>query len=193
MKNKQVAGTQKPMTTDALAAWRQQLRPAAVGLMLAVLTLLYGQGLGIVFGINEDRVKQRLKTSAETVRDTAYKGDEAAIKAVLDKSWAYMKRAHLHAGGLGTTAIALILLLPMVGASAWITRIVSLALGAGGLGYSIYWMWAGFRAPGMGSTGAAKESLDWLALPSSIAFVLATIWMLILLAVAWRTGNSAQS
>ncbi|MBE0542141.1 MAG: hypothetical protein IH623_12195 [Verrucomicrobia bacterium] len=181
------------MATEALAAWRQQLRPAAVGLMLAVLTLLYGQGLGILFGINEDSVKQRLKTSAEAVRDAAYKGDEAAIKAVLDKSWAYMKRAHLHAGGLGTTAIALILLLPIVGASAWITRIVSLALGAGGLGYSIYWMWAGFRAPGLGSTGAAKESLDWLALPSSIAFVLATIWMLALLTVAWRTGKSAQS
>lgn len=181
------------MTTQALAAWRQQLRPAAAGLVLAVLTLLYGHGLGIVFGINEDSLKQRLKASAEAVRDTAYKGDEAAIKAVLEKSWAYMKRAHLHAGGMGTTAIALILLLPFVGASGWTARIVSLALGAGGLGYSVYWMWAGFRAPGMGSTDAAKESLEWLAMPSSIGFVAATIWMLILLAGAWRTGKPAPA
>jgi hypothetical protein len=28
-------------------------------------------------------------------------------------------------------------------------------------------MFAGMRAPGMGSTGAAKESLAWLAIPSS--------------------------
>jgi hypothetical protein len=44
-------------------------------------------------------------------------------------------------------------------------------------------MWAGFRAPGLGSTGAAKESLKWLAMPSSGAFVLATVAVLGLLIV----------
>lgn len=43
--------------------------------------------------------------------------------------------------------------------------------------------WAGFRAPALGSTSAAKESLKWLALPSSFAFVLATAAVLILLIV----------
>ena len=37
-------------------------------------------------------------------------------------------------------------------------RVLSLALGIGGLGYSVFWMWAGCIAPGMGFTGAAKES-----------------------------------
>lgn len=160
------------------------LRAASAGLVLAVLTILYGQGMGIVFGLNEDVIKSRLKASAAEVRDTAYKGNDAAIKAVLDKSWNYMQRAHLHAGGMGTTALSLIVVLSLLGASRRATTAISVALGAGGFGYSVFWMWAGFRAPALGSTGAAKESLKWLAMPSSGAFVLATVAVLVLLVVA---------
>jgi hypothetical protein len=170
------------MKTDAVSeSLASNLRTASAGLVLAVLTLLFGQGLGVFFGLKEDAIKHRLKASAAEVRDTAYKGDDATIKAVLDKSWVYMQRAHLHAGGLGTTALALIVLLCLLGTSRCVTAALGVALGAGGLGYSIYWMWAGFRAPALGSTSAAKESLKWLALPSSLAFVLATAAVLILL------------
>ena len=158
------------------------LRSTAAGLILAVLTVLYGQGMGIVFGLDEAIIKGRLAADAAAVRDTAYKGDDAAIKATLDKSWSYMKRAHLHAGSMGTTAFAFIVVLGFLGASKWTVTAISLGLGAGGLGYSIYWMWAGFRAPGLGGTSAAKESLEWLAMPSSGAYVLATVWLLVLLA-----------
>lgn len=164
------------------------LRAASVGLILAVLTLLFGQGMGIVFGLNEDAIKSRLEADAAEVQATIYKGDEAASKAVLSKSWSYMQRAHLHAGGIGTSAIALIIVLCMVGAPRIITTLLSLALGAGGLGYSVFWMWAGFRAPGLGSTGAAKESLKWLAMPSSGGFVVATLAVLILI-LFWFFAN----
>ncbi|MFN0069393.1 MAG: hypothetical protein ACKVYV_17355 [Limisphaerales bacterium] len=151
--------------------------------MLAVLTILFGQGIGVICGLNEDSIKSRLKASAAEVRDSVYKGDDAVIKSVLDKSWVYMQRAHLHAGGMGTTAPALIVLVGLLGASRRWTMAVGLGLGAGGFGYSVFWMWAGFRAPALGSTGLAKESLKWLAMPSSGAFVLATIGVLVLLFV----------
>jgi len=173
--------TIKNMTTTE--SFTASLRTASLGLVLAVLTILFGQGMGIVFGLNEDSIKSRLKASAAAARDTVYKGDDAAIKAVLDKSWVYMQRAHLHAGGMGTTALALIVLLGLLGASPRWTTAVGVGLGAGGFGYSVFWMWAGFRAPGLGSTGLAKESLKWLAMPSSGAFVLATIGVLVLLFV----------
>jgi hypothetical protein len=160
------------------------LRPAAVGLALALLTILFGQVLGIVFGLNEEAIKGRLQASANQVRDTVYQGDEAAIKSVQDKSWTYMKRAHLHAGSMGTTAVALITLVSLLGFSRATSAAVSLGLGAGGLGYSVFWMWAGFLAPGLGGTGAAKESLRWLAMPSSGAYVVATLATLVLLLVA---------
>ncbi len=159
------------------------LRAAGLGLVLAVLTILFGQGMGIVFGLNEDLIKSRLRASAEAVRGPVYEADDAKIKTVLDKSWSYMQRAHLHAGGMGTTAVALIVLLCLLDAPRRATVAIGLGLGAGGLGYSLFWMWAGFRAPALGSTGAAKESLAWLAMPSSGAFVLATIAALVLLAV----------
>ena len=167
------------MTTSPSSA--TGLRSSTLGLILAVLTMLFGQGMGIVFGANEDAIKDRLKDSAAEVRITIYHGEDAAIKAVLDKSWAYMKRSHLHAGGMGTSALALTLLVGMLGVSRWVNTAIGVALGAGGLGYSIFWMWAGFRAPALGSTAAAKHSLEWLAIPSSAAFVLATLAVLVLL------------
>ena len=168
------------------------LRAASMGLVLAVFTLLFGQGLGIVFGLNEDAIKSRLKADAAAVQATAYQDDAAAAKAVVDKSWTYMQRAHLHAGGMGTTAVALITVLCLVGASRKMTMVISLALGVGGLGYSIFWMWAGFRAPSLGSTGAAKESLEWLAMPSSGGFVLATIAVLVVV-IVWMRADRRQA
>lgn len=151
------------------------IRAASIGLLLAVLTILFGLGIGIVFGLNEDVIKSRLKSDAAEAQATVYQNDEVAAKAVVDKSWSYMQRAHLHAGGMGTTAVALITVLCLVGNCRPVSALISLALGAGGLGYSVFWMWAGYRAPALGSTGAAKESLKWLAMSSSGGFVLATV------------------
>jgi hypothetical protein len=168
-------------------------RPVYGGLFFAALTLLFGFALGIVFGLNEDLIKSRLAAAASTVTATVYRGDPAAAKPVLEKSWTYMQRAHLHAGGLGAAAIGLSVVLILVGSPAAVARVTSLALGAGGLGYSIFWLWAGFRAPGLGGTGAAKESLKWLAMPASGAFVLGTVAvvLLILRALARRPGAAA--
>ena len=91
-----------------------RLRAASAGLLLAVFTLLFGQGMGIVFGLNEDLIKSQLKADATAVQTTIYKDDQNVSKAVLDKSWNYMQRAHLHAGGLGTAAIALIIVLCLI-------------------------------------------------------------------------------
>lgn len=146
-----------------------------------MLTIFYGQAMGIVFGLNEAAIKNELKHSASEVQESVYQGDEALIRAVTSKSWAYMKRAHLHAGGMGTTAVCLIVLVCFMTPSRRLLQAISLGLGAGGFGYSIFWMWAGFRAPSLGGTGAAKESLKWLAMPSSAVFVLATVAVLVLL------------
>jgi hypothetical protein len=151
-----------------------EVRAALPGLTLAVITLLFGFGLGIVFGLNEDAIKSRFVASAAAVQETVYRGDSAAAKPVLDKSWSYAQRAHLHAGSLGASGIALTVTLLLIGTGPGLTRVLSLAFGIGGLGYSAFWLLAAFRAPGLGSTGAAKESLAWLAMPSAGLFVAAT-------------------
>jgi len=166
-----------------------RLRPALPGLLLATLTLLFGFGLGIVFGLNEDAIKSRLSAAAANAPAAVYQQDAAKIKAILDKSWVYMQRAHLHGGSLGAVAVVLTLLVVLLGTRPLVTRAISLGLGAGGLGYSTFWLWAGFRAPALGSTGAAKESLNWLAMPSSGAFVMATVAVGALLILAMATGR----
>jgi len=155
-----------------------------VDLLLAVLTLLLGQSMGIFFGLNEDLIKSHLSADATEVQNTIYQDNQVAMKAVLTKSWTYMPRAHLHAGGMGTTAVALILVLCVFGASRVVTTLISLALGESGLGYSIFWMWAGLRSPALEGTGAAEESLEWLAVPSSGGFVAAAIAVFVAV-VAW--------
>ncbi len=158
-----------------VASWRtESLRAALPGLAVAVFTILFGFVMGGVFGLNEDVIKDRLAASAAAVTATAYHGDAAAAEPVLAKSWTYMQRAHLHAGAIGTAAIGLILVMLLIGATPRIIGVLALALGLGALGYSVFWMWAGFLAPGLGGTGAAKESLRWLAIPSSGAVMLAT-------------------
>lgn len=159
------------------------LKIVAPGIFLAIATILLGQILGIVFGLNEEAIQDRLHASAVAVRETVYHNDDGAIEKVEAKAWIYMQRSHLHAGALGTTAVTLIILAVLMGIARWALLALSLALGAGGFGYSFFWMWAGFRAPGLGGTGAAKESLRWLAMPSSGAYVVATVGILVLISV----------
>jgi len=156
-----------------------QFKAARGGLILALLTVLYGFGLGGVFGAAEDSIKGTLAARGEAALSTAYSGDEAKMKAVVSKSWTYFKRAHLHAGSLGTTALGLILLVCLLGAPTKLVAGTAWAGGAGGLGYSIFWMLAGLRAPGLGSTGAAKDSLFLLATPSAFACIAAVVLTLI--------------
>lgn len=163
------------------------IRPVRAGLFLGVLTLLFGFMMGVVFGLNEELIKGRLAASAAAVESTVYARDAAAAKPVLEKSWAYMQRAHLHAGGLGAVTIVLSVVLVLLGTAPRLAGAVSGALGVGSLGYSVFWMWAGFRAPALGGTGAAKESLAWLAIPSSGAVVLATAIVALLL--IWKPSD----
>lgn len=145
----------------------ENLLPVKYGLLFALITLVYGFGLGGTFGVFEENIKEHLKNDARQVLDTTYNGDEAKIKVITDKSWVYFKRAHLHANGLGTASVILIILVSFLPISNKVKSINAIFLGVGSLGYSLFWMLAGLKAPGMGSTGLAKESLTWLALPSS--------------------------
>ncbi len=145
----------------------EKLRVVRIGLLLSLVTLFFGFGLGLMFGSFEDDIKGHLKGEAEQVRESVYKGDEVLMKKVTDKSWVYFKRAHLHANGLGVIAVCLVLLTAILSMPDKMKTLTALCLGVGSLGYSLFWMLAGLKAPGLGGTGAAKESLRLLAIPSS--------------------------
>ena len=156
---------------------RSQLDPVRFGLVLGLVAVLFGWGLGIFFGVGEDWIRKRFIADAEEHRAIYVQkagsedGATAAIKRIDESAWHYLIRAHLHGGGIGSIAIGASLVLALVSARPGLKMAASALLGVGALGYPLFWMWAGLRAPGLGSTGAAKESLRWLAMPSSGALI----------------------
>ncbi len=169
------------------------LLPVKYGLLFALLTLVYGFGLGGTFGAFEENIKEHLKNNAREVLTTTYNGNEAKMKKITDKSWVYFKRAHLHVNGLGTASVILIILVSFLPISNKVKSINAVFLGVGSLGYSLFWMFAGLKAPGMGSTGLAKESLAWIALPSSGLCIVGLIMIVALVIISLFVKGKKQT
>lgn len=173
-----------------------QIRQLWVGMVLALMTLFYGFGMGAAFGVAEDGLKGSLKASAREVYETVYKGDTAEMSKITDKSWVYFKRAHLHATGMGAASLGMIILLSLLHGQRIVRVITAIGLGVGSMGYSLFWLFAGMLAPGLGSTGLAKETLAWLAIPSGGIFLSGTI--AVVLIFVWEvlrpdlSGNANQ-
>lgn len=146
---------------------RSMPKSIAAGTCLSLLAILFGFSLGGAFGVIEDSIKKRLDDSGSVVLQSVYEGDVAAKDAVVKKSWDYLKRAHMHGGAIGTAALASIAILILVCRLGLVAQLSALALGSGALLYSLFWLLAGFMAPGMGSTSAAKESLWLMAIPGA--------------------------
>jgi hypothetical protein len=159
-----------------------KMKIVRIGVLLSLATLLFSFVLGGLFGAAgvESKIKGYLKGEAQAVFDTVYKGDSVEMKKITDKSWAFLIRAHLHASGLGVISLAVILLLMFMQASLMLKKITAIFLGLGSFGYSLFWMFAALKAPGLGSTGAAKESLAFLAIPSAGMCIIGLISVLII-------------
>ena len=165
-------------------------KTVAAGACLSLAAIIFGFAVGGAFGAAEDAIKKRLDSSGGAVLETVYKGDAAAKDAVVKKSWQYLIRAHLHAGAAGTASLAsiatMILLVPLGPAA----QASALAFGTGALLYSGFWMIAGFSAPGLGSTGAAKEAFSFIAIPGAGLCLLGALGTLFCVARArlFRSG-----
>jgi hypothetical protein len=160
---------------------RSQLDPVRYGLVLGLVAVLYGWSLGILFGAGEDWLRRGFVADAEASRALyvqkagSEEGATAAIKRIDEAAFHYFIRAHLHAGAIGSIAIGASVVLALLSVSARLKALASTLLGFGSVGYSVFWMWAGLRAPALGTTRAAKESLRWLAWSSSGALMVGAV------------------
>lgn len=152
------------------------------GVLVAMMSILFGGSMGLSFGCCEDNIKGIFKGNAEKALSGVYGGDQAKADEVVKKSWVYMKRAHLHSQTMGVISIAFSLLVAWLSFPARAQMGISLLSGLGSLGYGIFWLLSGFLAPGMGSTGAAKESVALIAQASGGAFFVAGVTLFGLLA-----------
>ncbi len=137
-----------------------------VGLLLSAIAVLLGFVMGAVFGVAEDGIKAGLLADAQGA------AAEADVRPLADKSFSYLKRAHMHWGGIGTATLALTLLVALAGSPGRAAHWASSASGLGALTYPGAWLAAGFLAPGRGSTSAAKKLLEpWFTLSAALVLV----------------------
>lgn len=147
------------------------LRSVRHGIVFSFFAIIFGIVLGVAFGAAEDSLKASLSKKAEaSVTDTAQ------AKKLSSKAWQYYKRSHLHAGAMGVTALVMCLIIGFCPANRKRKSFFALMGGLGSLGYGFFWLLAGMKAVEMGSTGAAKDSLSWLALPSVGAYTICVLY-----------------
>ena len=145
------------------------------GIVLALLSILFGGLLGLSFGCCEDSVKSLLKEKAANVLKEKYDGKQELADKVIKKSWIYIKRAHFHSQTMGIIAVVFCLLVTWLKFPPQLQFGISFLSGFGSLGYGFFWLSAALLAPGLGSTGAAKESVELLAQGSAGPFFIASV------------------
>ena len=144
------------------------IRAVRWGVVLALSSILFGFTMGALFGLNEPALKGHLEAEGKAVLAEKYGGDAAKLKTVLDKSWVYFQRAHLHGGGIGAVALGLCLLLSSLPACPRArSRSPAPAPARARSATPSTGCSPGLKAPRLGGTSAAKETLEWLAIPAS--------------------------
>ncbi len=81
----------------------RELSTVKIGLALVLLGLLFGVGMGIVFGVNEDVFKDYI--AQEIMANPDVHDSKSA-----DKIWRYAQRAHFHATGIAAFSLGLVIL-----------------------------------------------------------------------------------
>jgi hypothetical protein len=145
------------------------------GILIAIIAILFGGLMGLSFGCCEESIKASLNSSGNAALETKYQGDQAKMDKVVKKSWVYYKRAHFHSQTMGVIAIVFSLLVAWLKFSPRLQLGISLLSGLGSLGYGVFWLLSGTLAPGMGSTGAAKEAVGLIAQASGGAFFISGV------------------
>jgi len=132
----------------------EEIKTIRIGLILVMLTLIFGIGLGI----SEDSVKIYI---SEGVTSHADVHDDKSNS----KIWRYAQRSHFHATGISAFSIGLILLIMFSSLKEKLKTVTSILIGLGGL-YPLSWLLMFILAPSIGRDAAhhhfATEALTYI-------------------------------
>lgn len=128
----------------------KELEIVKIGLALVLLGLLFGVGMGISFGVNEDAYKDFI---AEGIKANPAVHDEKSQ----DKIWRYAQRTHFHATGISAFSLGLIILLILSDMRKKLKAASSILIGLGSF-YPLTWFTMFLLAPSMGR-GPAHEHI----------------------------------
>ncbi|HLA74886.1 MAG TPA: hypothetical protein VJM76_03130 [Gammaproteobacteria bacterium] len=124
------------------------------GLALVILGLLFGIGLGVAFGVDEELFEQYVEQGVAA-------HPEVHDAKSQDMIWRYAQRAHVHATGIAAFSIGLLLLVAASGLKQSIQKIAAVFIGLGSL-YPLSW-WSMFvLAPSIGRDAAHSHPITEL-------------------------------
>ena len=126
----------------------EEIKTVKIGLFLVMLSLFFGIGSGMYFGVAEHSVKSYISegiAANEDVHDSKSKS----------KIWRYVQRSHFHASGISAYSFGLIILVMFSSLKKKLKKVSSILIGLGGL-YSMSWFSMFILAPSLGR-GAAHE------------------------------------
>lgn len=150
--------------------------------VLALLSMIGGVFIAILFGVNEEMFIHRIQSGLEknTKVQQIVNPDEKAdkIKAETDKNWRYYQRFHFHATGIGAMMMAVLLFLIQLNISAKSFYGPAYLVSIGGFLYPFIWLFAGIYGPEMGRS-EAKEAFAIFGYMGGL-FLIGGIWSLVL-------------
>ncbi len=150
--------------------------------IIALVCILGGVGISILFGLNEELFKNRISeglqqnVKIQQIVDPAQKASKMAAEA--DKNWRYYQRFHFHATGIGAMMMGILLLLERLKAPRKHKNIAAYMVAIGGTLYPFVWLFAGIYGPEMGRS-EAKEAFAFFGYMGGV-FLLGGIYTTVL-------------
>jgi hypothetical protein len=161
----------------------EEIKTVKIGLLLVLFGLIFGVGMGISFGIQEDRYKAFIAEGMAAYPD---RHDSKSR----EKIWRYAQRAHFHATGIAAFSLGLLLLIMHSQLKPRVKQGAAIAIGMGSL-YPLSWFTIFLLAPTLGREGAHKHVLTELLAMSGIGGLLIGIFFLIThLSFGWFQAES---
>lgn len=150
--------------------------------ILALLSVIGGVGISIVFGVNEDIFHQNIakglekNISIQQINDPVLKAEKTKTES--EKNWRYYQRFHFHASAIGALMLSLLLYLGRLNSPQKHVTIASYMIAIGGTLYPYVWLFAGIYGPEMGRS-EAKEAFAFFGYMGGV-FLLGSLYSLIL-------------
>jgi hypothetical protein len=119
-----------------------------------MLGLLFGIGLGIAFGVSEDRFE------AYVSQGIAANPSVHDLKSP-EKIWRFAQRAHFHATGIAAFSLGLLLVVAASSLTERLKKIAAVCIGLGGF-YPLAWLSMFLLAPSIGRAAAHSHQITEL-------------------------------
>lgn len=129
----------------------KELNTIKIGLALVLIGLVFGVGMGILFGVNEDVFKSYIAQGIAA-------NPEVHNAKSPDKIWRYAQRAHFHATGIAAFTLGLVILVMFSSLKPAYKKASAILLGLSSF-YPLSWYAMFWLAPSIGGGPAHAHML----------------------------------